>query len=246
MSKYICCSSEDEKSLIDSLSGGSLSPIVSGLPRHDELARKSRLLKPNRQKRVFISFHWRRNHQTTLLGTRYLWDINALLNSKKLKELCDLGVKVSFLPHAMFMKFLPRFRVPKYIDVPKNEPFQDILVNTDVLVTDFSSNSFELALLNRPSVVFVPGIDDVKRNQSQYYRIENLNYPQMSYCSSLDKVVDKVYELLNSGEKFDFAHRLFKHVDDNSTDRLLEWMVDHRDSVAKSQPANEHAKYQFG
>ena len=86
----------------------------------------------------------------------YLDGINQLLNSKELKELADSGTKLMFLPHAMFIKHLRHFKIPEYIEVPRDVPFQDILAQSDVLVTDNSSNVFEMAYMGKPSISWFP------------------------------------------------------------------------------------------
>lgn len=77
---------------------------------------------------MFISFHWRVGgnldySMEAFLKSSYLKDINALLNSRELKNIVDSGIHVCFLPHARFMKYLKVFKIPKYIEVPKNKPF---------------------------------------------------------------------------------------------------------------------------
>jgi len=79
------------------------------------------------------------------------------------------------------MKYRKFFNVPNYIEVPLKTPFQDLLVESDVLVTDFSSNSFEMAYMNKPSIIYVPGSNEVKHNH-KHYHIEKLNYPHMVFC----------------------------------------------------------------
>ena len=230
--KYVCCSTDEEVGILLRASNEKLVPLLSGFPRHDSLLRKCNA-RSDGVKRVFVTFHWR-DGLPDLLGSSYLRDINAFLSSPKLEKLHDSGVQLSFMPHAVFMPFLDMFLVPDFIDIPVNKPFQDILVESDVLVTDFSSNSFEMAYMGKPTVVYIPGIDEVVFNHKQYH-LERLDYPHMTICSTVDGAIDKVGQMLHSNDKPDFAHQMFKHVDTDNTMRLVEWMYANLDNVRESQ-----------
>ncbi|WP_223246991.1 CDP-glycerol glycerophosphotransferase family protein [Microbacterium oleivorans] len=49
-----------------------------------------------------------------------------------------------------------------------SEEMNDLLMATDILVTDYSSSIFEFALLRRPVVLFVPDLDDYAGSRSFY------------------------------------------------------------------------------
>ena len=187
-------------------------------------------LKP---KIVFISFHWRYNLPNPS-NSKYLSDINAFLNSKQLKELAHSGVKVRFLPHAMYMKFLNKFKIPNYIEVPRNRPFQDLLVESDVLVTDFSSNSFEMAYMDKFSVIYVPGRTEVNDKHKKYH-VGQLKYPHMIYCKTSSIAIQEIKNVLTMRVNGRLAHsrRIFKNVDTNNTKRLVKWMCDNLEDVKK-------------
>ena len=183
--------------------------------------------KNDHPKRLFISFHWRLNGVSS---NGYLKNINELLNSKELKNLANSGINIWFLPHAKFMKHIKLFKVPSYIEVPIGKPFQDILVESDAIVTDFSSNSFEMAYMNKPSIIYVPGINQVRLSCSRYH-IENLNYPHMTYCKTMKDVFDKIKDVFYKPicqEDTDIANKVFDRVDTDNTKRLVEWMLEHK------------------
>lgn len=206
VAKYACCSSEEEASIIKQYSSRNVIPLAFGMPRHDFLLEKDILAqKTKKPKCVFISFHWRRGKydkkEQEFKGSRYLYDINKLLNDSALKNLVDEGVKVMFLPHARFIKYLDLFAIPSWIDVPKNIPFQELLVQSDVLVTDFSSNSFELAYMDKPSVIFVPGQEYV-RTYMPHYHIDKLReYPHMVYSGTVDETCLNIKKAIQDGRQ---------------------------------------------
>lgn len=95
--------------------------IPCGLPRRDSLLIKNNLYQEDSKKgkQIFISFHWRKGTiDSSAYGFRssqYLDGINKLLNHPQIKSLSDSGVKIVFLPHARFMKYIKYFKIPKYI-----------------------------------------------------------------------------------------------------------------------------------
>ena len=95
-----------------------------------------------------------------------------------------------FMPHAMFMKYLKWFNVPNYIDIPIDKPFQDVLVESNLIITDFSSNSLEMAYMDKPSVIYVPGVGDVKQNMPHYHMENFHKYKNMTYCSSMSSALE--------------------------------------------------------
>lgn len=228
--KYICCSSREEGELIKMHSKNGINVIHSGLPRHDVLLQKWNSFNSshgNYPKQIFISFHWRCHPQFRIQGSNYLSDINSIISSMELKRLVDDGVKVVFYPHAMFRRYLNLFKVPGYIEVPTNKPFQDILVESDCLVTDFSSNSFEMAYMNKPTFAFVPGIQHVNSKMKQY-NVGNLStYKHITYCNTKQCLYDNLFQFVSSDKTCSFAQDIFENVDQYNSERLFQWMVAH-------------------
>ena len=60
------------------------------------------------------------------------------------------------MPHAMYWDLVSCFNLPSYVQIPANKMFQDILIESDVLITDFSSNSFEMAYMDKPTITYIP------------------------------------------------------------------------------------------
>ena len=55
-----------------------------------------------------------------------------------------------------------------------------------MLITDFSSNSFEMAYMNKPTIIYIPGKVYVTTYMKQYH-IENIpNYAHLTYCETQD------------------------------------------------------------
>ena len=69
----------------------------------------------------------------------------------------------------------PRFR-DRMIDLSAYPEFNDLLLVTDLLITDYSSAIFDYALLERPVVFYVPDLADYSRGRGFYYDFEEYAY----------------------------------------------------------------------
>ena len=133
-------------------------------------------------------------------------------------------MNVVFIPHARYKKFLNMFEVPKYISVQADEQFQDVFVQSDFLITDFSSTSFEFAYMDKPTFVYVPDIDCVKRKMQRYH-IENIKkYPHLIWCDTIKDVVSNILSFHSGKVNFLVSDKMFKHHDTCNTKRVLDWM----------------------
>ena len=114
-------------------------------------------------------------------------------------------MKILFIPHVKFLKYRNSFKIPSYIHIPNDVPFQDLLTETDLLVTDFSSNSFELAYMDKPTVNYIPDLKAVLEGNT-LYNIEAMSrYPHMHLCRTQAQAFSQIDEFLNGDQKFDFS-----------------------------------------
>ena len=180
------------------------------------------------KKQVLISFHYRPwelyNNDNSFASSEYLSGVNEFLNSREIKNLAK-ELKVVFIPHARYKKYISWFEVPSYISVQSEEQFQDVFVQSDFLITDFSSTSFEFAYMDKPTFVFIPDLDCVKNNMPQYH-IENIkNYPHLIWCDTIKDAVNGIRGYCRKSEsEFKVSNKMFDHHDTNNTSRMLDWM----------------------
>ena len=232
-------SSEDESRIVGGMCGNSVERLLVGFPRWDVLLEKLVLFrqKEGTVKQILVSFHWRAGKrlkdESLFVESEYLKGINGFLNSPELKELADSGVKVVFKPHAMFMQYRRHFKVPGYISEPEpGKSFQDMLVESDLLVTDVSSNMFEMAYIDRPSISWFPDADVVGRTNGDYHLDARRKYGNVFCCSTPREIVDTARRLLfPEGHPFHVPFEMFKHHDMDNSRRLVEWLLRRRGLV---------------
>ena len=92
-----------------------------------------------------------------------------------------------------------------------------MLLKSDVLIGDFSSNSFEMAYMDKPTVAYIPGEMEVRQHLHTYH-IDNMKkYKNIMYCKTIDMVFEKLNLVLNSDFRCNFAQEMFNQVDTNNT-----------------------------
>lgn len=200
-SKFICSASEGEKSLLKkSLGVKKSTPVVTGFARWDSLRRKNDEREIHSKPHILITFHWRTgemNHElNSFLKSEYLKNINALLNSNEIKELSN-NCEIIFMHHAQFSKYSKYFKVPSYIKYGTNLQFQDMLVDADLLITDISSNAYEMAVIGKPTFYYIPDMEYVKKNMTNY-KIDNLKKNSIGkYCDDFNELIFSMNQLVN-------------------------------------------------
>lgn len=137
--------------------------IMAGLPRHDAL-----LQFDNKQSKIILIMPtWRagvlgkatkvgneREYNPNFMQTGYAQHWQSLLLSDRLKQLVqDYDYQVIFAPHANIVPYLNLFKIPSYVSVwwadKSNNTIQSLFQNAIMMITDYSSVAFEMALLGK-------------------------------------------------------------------------------------------------
>lgn len=138
---------------------------LTGFPRHDRLNDI-----PKSNEIIFIMPTWReylvsltddhgnRSKKRDFLQSNYAINWMELLNSNDLRQLAQKSeMKVVFCPHPILMTYLKDMVIPEYIEIhnsSNNESLQSLFAKSAVLITDYSSVTFEFAYMNKPTIYF--------------------------------------------------------------------------------------------
>ena len=230
--QYIISSSDEESEIIERSCGGKMTTVPCGLSRWDILMEKlimRRHSTSQRKKRVLVTFHWRAgkmyNDERFFANSQYIHNINRFLNCQQLKNLVDMGIEVVFRIHSMMKKYAKYFQIPSYVTDGNDCSFQDLLIDCDVMVTDFSSNTFEQAYMGKKSICWIPDREDIEYagEDCDYHPDKIAKYGHIMECRNLEQVFSSICGLLKSGNrlmKFD----MFKYHDMDNTLRLINWL----------------------
>ena len=146
---------------------GTSEVVLSGFPRHDALLDGKKPM----EKVILVMPTWRESlvgpskgkGNTRALNplfheSEYACRWRSFLASDTLRRLAQQhGYRVVFFPHANIQPYLPGFHLPSWIEVARHEPgtsIQHHFQRAALMVTDYSSVAFEMALLERPVLYY--------------------------------------------------------------------------------------------
>lgn len=182
--KYFICGAKKEYDYIKEKFGypdGNV--IYTGFPRFDNLYNNN-----VNKKQILIMPTWRNwlgremnsfGQQFSFLNTDYFKNWNGLLtDSEFIKYIEDNNYIVYFYPHLNMQKFLNSFRTDSSnIKILDNSLYdiQDLLKDSQLLITDYSSVYMDFAYMKKPIIYFQFDYEEYRKKQYQegyfdYYR----------------------------------------------------------------------------
>ena len=204
-----------------------------GFPRFDNL-------KKNDNKQILIIPTWRK----TITGNRHIFmnspyyaNLSSFLYNPKLLDFVNRGYKIVFRPHPELFKniagtdekFIDLFDIPDEIYLSRDESYQELINNSSVLVTDFSSVFFDFAYLKKPVIYFHPE-DDPYHYEGSYFDYETMAFGEELKTS--EDVLNKLEEYLNNGCEMEDEYKkrvddFFTYTDQNNCERVYDWILKH-------------------
>lgn len=143
---------------------------LTGMPRHDALAKKSKLLAPDQRKLIAIMPTWRQFLVGATIGRGNQREINPeffeseflrswtdLLVSAELREMAEQHkCTIAFMPHPNLEPYLQDLTLPAHVEVMtySSTNVQDVIAQSALVVTDYSSIAFDAAVVRRPVVYY--------------------------------------------------------------------------------------------
>lgn len=231
--KYIICASNvvcNNLKKYFNINNSEIIPV--GLARWDSLIYKQKKHK-NERPHILITFHWRNTelnkNELLFRNSDYLKNINLLLNDDKVKiisQKCD----IIFMYHSMFSKYKKYFKVPKYIKYGSDVQFQDMLVDADAIITDFSSNAYEMAVIGKPTFYYIPDVDYVI--DKCLYNVNNIKKNSIGkYCNDVNELIETINQFING--EFELSElakknidKIFGDIDTNNCERIYNFICD--------------------
>ena len=134
--------------------------IVSGLSRFDVLFSRENQLESRGNKKILIMPSWREKLDTkpkeVFIKSNFYERFDKLLNSKEFEELAkEKNWEVSLYLHTNFQKFSSCFN-SKFVTVVAegDKTVQELLIESDLLITDYSSVGLDFALREKPIIYY--------------------------------------------------------------------------------------------
>ena len=165
------------------------------------------------------------------MQTDYFKVYNAFLNSAKLSALLrEYDYTLIFYPHFEIHRFLdcfqcddPRVKIADF----KNNDVQDLLIRSDILITDYSSVFFDYAYMRKPMVYYQY---DEAAFRAEQYQVGYFEYQRDSFgdvVKTEDAVIDSVRHILENDLRPDDVYlkkmnAFFQFNDTNNCARVYE------------------------
>ena len=225
------CSAVPEYNYIDEVYGYKKGILqLTGLCRYDNLKKND-----SPTHKILFMPTWRSTLRTcsrqTFLSSEYFNRYNSFLNSDKLAALLDkYGYDLIFYPHYEVHRFLDCFSTDnsrvKIADF-KNNDVQQLLIDSDILITDYSSVYFDYGYMHKPIIHYQ---FDEESFRAQQYGAGYFEYRRDGFgkvVETEDGVIDElnhIFEnnLLPDPEYTERTTSFFKFNDTNNCKRNFE------------------------
>ena len=157
-------------------------------------------------------------------------NLTSLLNNFNLVR---EGYKVAFKPHPELVKnigysderFIDLFDIPDNVHLAIDESYQDLLNNSSVLITDYSSVFFDFAYLKKPVIYYHP-------NDDYHYEKSYFDYNTMGFgdiVKTESDLIDKLDDYIKNDCEMEDEYKkrvdeFFTYTDKNNSKRVYDWI----------------------
>ncbi|GIN96836.1 hypothetical protein J6TS1_27060 [Siminovitchia terrae] len=223
-------SSDFEKEIIHEYLGYPYKNIVTtGLARWDELENVNR----NNRKEILCMPTWRNwleeVDEDEFLQSEYYQRYYELITSSKLREfLVEHDLYLNFYLHPKFIQFANLFdSLDDHIRIIQfgEETVSQLIKNSTMLITDYSSVAWEYYYLDKPVLFFQFDRDKYEELQGSYMNLETDLFGNSS--SNIDALIDSMRTTVDhkmglDEKSINLKQQYFKHVDNNNCARIFQ------------------------
>ena len=216
-----------------------------GYVQYTGLARFDNLHENNTKNQILVMPTWRQWIPSTtwndgnegkakndFLKSEYYIRFNQLINSEKIDEILNINnMRLIFYPHYEMQRYIDLFKTKsKNIVIANKEKYdvQQLLKESKVLITDYSSVAFDFGYMRKPVIYYQ---FDSKQYYSGHYSKGYYEYnkhgfgPVVDNLSNLEKYLEKI---LNKGENSSYKNRcevFFEKYDRNNSKRIFDAII---------------------
>ncbi|HBV23125.1 MAG TPA: teichoic acid biosynthesis protein [Jeotgalicoccus sp.] len=204
---------------------------ITGLARFDSLPRD------NKTKDILLMPTWRDwiNTDEAFLTSKYFHNYNGLIHNERLiKILEDNDVQLNFYPHYRAQMYFN----DEILNPSSNINFiqlgtrtvQELLIDHSLLITDYSSVSFDFTLMDKPVIYYH---FDVRK----FFRQGKLRPLYQTFIGEIARTEDDLVDLIEQQIKLNFQSEqpdisgIFKYQDHRNSERIYNSVIDKIDST---------------
>lgn len=207
------------------MSGDNIDPI--GIPRTDIFFNEK--MKDEARERVYSKYSGLKDKHIILYAPTFRGNSQS---DAKMDISFDVEKVVNTLPEGYvlalkmhpFVKDAINIENDRVFDLSDYGAINDILIMTDLLITDYSSIVFEYSLLERPMIFFADDLDSYEHERDFYYPYESF------VPGPIVKNTDELIDVLNNDscdyEKIkEFKNRFFDDCDGLASKRFVDKII---------------------
>ncbi len=206
----------------------------TGFARYDYL----KSTKKSDYKKILFMPTWRKElfylSDSEFVKTNYYKNIISILTNEQLNEiLAEKNIKLIFYPHYEIQKRINLFNLKKkniVIASSKKYDLSNLLKETDMLITDYSSVFFDIAYQYKPICYFQPDYEDFRKTQygEGYFNFNTLGFGKVSL--KVDDLINNVIKIINNDFLMDKEYQkrvnnFFLYNDSSNCDRIYNEII---------------------
>lgn len=112
----------------------------------------------------------------------------------------------------------------KIIDLTSYKDINELLLITDLLITDYSSVIFEYSFMEKPIIFYVPDLEEYNNGRSFFYDYSEYMYG--TTAKSQEELITAIHDATVDCEKLEeFRQKFLNRCDGNSSQRFVEELI---------------------
>ena len=212
---------------------------VLGFPRFDYLEALED------KKEIIVMPTWRRQYHNftddEFKESNFFNTFNELINDKDLLDYLDENdYKLVFKPHPNLNKFIKLFDKDKRVDFDLNDlnsdyqgyssrRYSDIFNHSSLIITDFSSVSFDFAYLKKPLIYYHYDNDYHFDSENGYFKYDEMGFGPV--VNDYDDLINNIKSYVDSDCQMEDVYKervddFFKYIDRNNCKRVCKELVE--------------------
>lgn len=229
--KFVVSSEQEKNILVKEMKMREEQILVSGLARFDYLEDKSKNLS---KKKITIMPTWREwllNSEDEIKNSKFYKSYYELLSDKRLKEILKkYDVELNFILHLNMEKYKNLFSFiseNEFINIKnlKDDKISDLIKESSLWITDYSSVILDFNYLKKPCLFFQPDRNEYLKNRGSFVDFDDMLVGKS--CSGVDELIISIEECINNEfeypDKYEkLYNQYYKYKDKLNSKRIYE------------------------
>ena len=186
-------------------------------------------------------------YSDTFIKTDYFKFYNSLINSPKLLEAMErYNYKGIFCLHPSYIEQWKDFKNNSVFSIKKSFHYQNLLINSSLLITDYSSIFFDFSYIKKP-IIYTHF--DYEKYRNLHYQKGYFDYQLNGFgpvCIDLENCIETIVNTIKSGCKLEIKYlkrikKFFRFFDNHNNDRIYNAIRNpsYNDDINKNQRNKE-------